>query len=241
SRMPGLAVMMAMTWIMGSTSSVGSWYLEGRDYHLTAGRPSPDRVEGRHVRSARVRSHPGRGRSPSPACPSALHSISHAAASGACTRRPAVVARQYVGPRGLALIGTGRAVLVSPTSRGIMGHDITHKAQDRRSMATPLTSSLARDVTNLLEHLGVTTQSHKDGTLIVRSPITGAKIGRVQEHDAAGARHAIDGAHEAFLIWRIVPAPRRGELIRLLGNELRAHKETLGRLVSIEVGKITSE
>jgi len=122
-----------------------------------------------------------------------------------------------------------------------MGHDITHKAQDRRSMATPLTSSLARDVTNLLEHLGVTTQSHKDGTLIVRSPITGAKIGRVQEHDAAGARHAIDGAHEAFLIWRIVPAPRRGELIRLLGNELRAHKETHGRLVSIEVGKIPSE
>src|SRR5262249_7101277 len=172
SRMPGLAVMMAMTWVMGSTSSVGSWYLEGRDYHLTAGRPSRDRVEGRHVRSARVRSHPGRGRSRSPACSSAYHSIASAAASCACTRPPAVVARQYVGPRGLALIGTGRAVLVSPTSRGIMGHDITHKAQDRRSMATPLTSSLARDVTNLLEHLGVTTQSHKDGTLIVRSPIT---------------------------------------------------------------------
>ena len=46
---------------------------------------------------------------------------------------------------------------------------------------------------------------------------------------------------EAFLEWRLVPAPKRGELIRLLGEELRAAKDDLGRLVSIEVGKITSE
>jgi len=48
-------------------------------------------------------------------------------------------------------------------------------------------------------------------------------------------------AHAAFLEWRLVPAPQRGELVRLLGEELRVHKRALGRLVSIEAGKIESE
>ncbi|HEY6374663.1 MAG TPA: aldehyde dehydrogenase family protein, partial [Edaphobacter sp.] len=51
----------------------------------------------------------------------------------------------------------------------------------------------------------------------------------------------IESAHRAFLEWRTVPAPRRGELVRLLGEELRAEAETLGRLVTIEAGKILSE
>ena len=48
-------------------------------------------------------------------------------------------------------------------------------------------------------------------------------------------------AEEAFRAWRLVPAARRGELIRLFGEELRAHKDELGRLVSIEAGKIVQE
>ena len=48
-------------------------------------------------------------------------------------------------------------------------------------------------------------------------------------------------AHEAFLEWRKLPAPRRGELVRLLGEELRREKTALGRLVTIETGKIISE
>src|SRR5690606_11396689 len=48
-------------------------------------------------------------------------------------------------------------------------------------------------------------------------------------------------ARAAFLAWRTVPAPRRGELVRLLGEELRAAKDDLGALVSIETGKIRSE
>ena len=55
------------------------------------------------------------------------------------------------------------------------------------------------------------------------------------------AAAAIERAHAAFLAWRLVPAPKRGELVRLLGEELRAAKPALGRLVSIEVGKIASE
>lgn len=58
---------------------------------------------------------------------------------------------------------------------------------------------------------------------------------------AIDAAQAIEAAHEAFKTWRLVPAPKRGELVRLLGEELRAAKEDLGRLVSIEAGKITSE
>lgn len=51
----------------------------------------------------------------------------------------------------------------------------------------------------------------------------------------------MERAHQAFKAWRNVPGPRRGELVRLLGEELRAAKDDLGRLVSIEVGKIRSE
>jgi aldehyde dehydrogenase (NAD+) len=100
---------------------------------------------------------------------------------------------------------------------------------------------LAIEVEKLLAGLGVATQSVERGTLSVRSPITGELVAHVKEHSAAGARQAIDTAHTAFLAWRCVPAPKRGELVRLLGEELRAHKQVLGRLVSIEVGKIISE
>ena len=79
-------------------------------------------------------------------------------------------------------------------------------------MATTHTSVLARDVAQLLADLGLSTKAHQSGTLVVRSPITGEVIGRVHEHDAAAARQAINAAHSAFLIWRTVPPPKRGEL-----------------------------
>jgi aldehyde dehydrogenase (NAD+) len=81
----------------------------------------------------------------------------------------------------------------------------------------------------------------KGGTLEVRSPIDGAVIGTVAVDDAASVDGTIGKAHEAFLVWRNVPAPRRGEFVRLLGEELRKHKDELGRLVTIECGKIYSE
>ncbi|MHA4858165.1 aldehyde dehydrogenase family protein, partial [Enterococcus faecium] len=52
---------------------------------------------------------------------------------------------------------------------------------------------------------------------------------------------AVRRAEAAFAAWKDVPAPRRGELVRLLGEELRAHKTELGRLVTLEAGKILSE
>ncbi|TIX93157.1 aldehyde dehydrogenase family protein [Rhizobium sp. P44RR-XXIV] len=103
------------------------------------------------------------------------------------------------------------------------------------------TSDLAAETKAILTELGVSTDRYTGGTLAVTSPVTGAEIGRLREHSAGEAKAAIDRAHDAFLAWRDVPAPKRGELIRLLGEELRAGKAALGRLVSVEVGKITSE
>ena len=63
----------------------------------------------------------------------------------------------------------------------------------------------------------------------------------LDEATVADAKAAVGRAHAAFLKWRSIPAPRRGELVRLLGEELRAAKAELGRLVTIEVGKVESE
>jgi aldehyde dehydrogenase (NAD+) len=79
------------------------------------------------------------------------------------------------------------------------------------------------------------------GTLVARSPIDGSITAKLAPSNAAATEAAIGRAHSAFLAWRSVPAPRRGELVRLLGEELRAHKDTLAELVTIEAGKITAE
>ncbi|UEM23262.1 aldehyde dehydrogenase family protein [Skermanella mucosa] len=79
------------------------------------------------------------------------------------------------------------------------------------------------------------------GTRIVRSPIDGTEIGRLRDDTPETADDKIAAAAEAFKTWRLVPAPRRGELIRLLGEELRAHKEALGSLVTLECGKSIQE
>jgi aldehyde dehydrogenase (NAD+) len=99
-------------------------------------------------------------------------------------------------------------------------------------------SALHGEVTRLLGQLGV---DALDGELIARTPIDGGVTGRVPQVTAAQANAAIGEAHQAFLRWRLVPAPRRGELVRRLGEALRHAREDLGRLVSIETGKILSE
>ncbi|WP_371311966.1 L-piperidine-6-carboxylate dehydrogenase [Pseudovibrio flavus] len=79
------------------------------------------------------------------------------------------------------------------------------------------------------------------GSMPANSPLTGETVASLKEDSAEEATAAVGRAVEAFKAWRTVPAPRRGELVRLLGEELRAHKEDLGLLISIEAGKITSE
>jgi len=79
------------------------------------------------------------------------------------------------------------------------------------------------------------------GNLPVASPIDGQKAGSVRRTTPDEAAILIDRAHRAFGQWRLVPAPRRGELVRLLGVRLRASKERLARLVTLECGKPLSE
>ncbi|OWJ67026.1 L-piperidine-6-carboxylate dehydrogenase [Inquilinus limosus] len=94
---------------------------------------------------------------------------------------------------------------------------------------------------DLIRSLGLDPDALTGGTLVVRSPVDGTEIARLHENTEADAAAAIERASNAFLNWRTVPGPRRGELVRLFGEELRAHKAELGRLVSIEAGKILQE
>ena len=97
------------------------------------------------------------------------------------------------------------------------------------------------DASALLARLGISTGDLATGGLACRSPIDGGEIGRLTATAPDAARAAIERAHKAFLAWRQVPAPRRGELVRLFGEELRAAKEDLGQLVTLEAGKIVQE
>jgi len=97
------------------------------------------------------------------------------------------------------------------------------------------------DALGILAKLGVDAAALSGGELAARSPITGEVIAALRPTGRAEAAAAIGRAAQAFLAWREVPAPRRGELVRLLGEELRAAKQELGRLVTIETGKILSE
>jgi len=101
--------------------------------------------------------------------------------------------------------------------------------------------SIQKEVEEILTHLGVASSVSTGGDLTVRTPLTGEVIAQVPKITAAAATEAIAAAHAAYLEWRDVPAPRRGELVRMLGEELRAELPALGRLVTIETGKILSE
>jgi aldehyde dehydrogenase (NAD+) len=108
------------------------------------------------------------------------------------------------------------------------------------TMPVPFDTPLVQQTRALLSRLGVDSGG-LNGPRAARTPITGEILAQVPEASAAEMQAAIGRAHEAYLTWRRVPAPRRGEFVRLIGEELRAAKDDLGRLVTIEAGKILSE
>ena len=107
--------------------------------------------------------------------------------------------------------------------------------------AKSATKTSPTDARALMLALGADPACFTGGTLTARSPITGAVTGAVHQASPAEMQSAIDRAQTAFCAWRTVPAPRRGELVRLFSDELRAHKTTLAALVTLEAGKVTSE
>ncbi|WP_375435552.1 aldehyde dehydrogenase family protein [uncultured Hymenobacter sp.] len=89
---------------------------------------------------------------------------------------------------------------------------------------------------------GLQWSSATDGhSKTVYSPADGRRIGTVALATAADYDHVVATAQAAFTTWRTVPAPKRGEIVRQIGNKLREHKEPLGKLVSYEMGKILQE
>ena len=97
------------------------------------------------------------------------------------------------------------------------------------------------NINTIMQQCGVEPRAFTQGSLPVHSPIDGSEIARVSIASPEQVATLVNEAHQAFLKWRAIPAPRRGELIRLFGNELREHKAGLGAIISMEVGKIISE
>jgi aldehyde dehydrogenase (NAD+) len=79
------------------------------------------------------------------------------------------------------------------------------------------------------------------GVIESHNPATGELIARVNASTLADYEQVVADTRAAFEQWRTVPAPKRGEIIRLIGDELRKHKDALGSLVSLEMGKIKAE
>lgn len=96
-------------------------------------------------------------------------------------------------------------------------------------------------IDTIMQRLGVDESRYRHGDLQVTSPVDGKELGRVHSETTEQVRARIENAQSAFLAWRQVPAPRRGELVRLFGEQLRENKEALGTLVTLECGKIYQE
>lgn len=73
------------------------------------------------------------------------------------------------------------------------------------------------------------------------SPINGKVIAKVKQINSQEYESIIKQAQEAFLVWRMIPAPKRGEIVRQIALQLREYKEPLGQLVTLEMGKILPE
>jgi aldehyde dehydrogenase (NAD+) len=97
------------------------------------------------------------------------------------------------------------------------------------------------DTHSILSACGLGGEDYQNGSLTVYTPINGEKIANVRMHDLADMGNVAIRAQDAFKSWRNVPAPVRGEFVRLFGQELRDAKEELSRLVTLECGKILSE
>ncbi len=93
----------------------------------------------------------------------------------------------------------------------------------------------------LLNALGVKLSSYSGKGIDVYSPIDGTKLAGLRSDSVSSFNTKIKNSVKAFQTWRDVPAPQRGELVRLFGEELRRHKDQLAQLVTIECGKIFAE
>ena len=108
-------------------------------------------------------------------------------------------------------------------------------------------------IETILKNLGIETKNHACSTgnqwnspakataKAVFSPVDGKEIAKVRYADKGSYHALVNTASEAFTSWRMMPAPKRGEIVRQISEQLRAHKDDLGHLVSYEMGKSLQE
>ena len=110
-------------------------------------------------------------------------------------------------------------------------------------MSADILKALGLDKTNSGSYLGKGEWSKTTSAGVVQSvnPATNEVIAEVHASSQADYDTIVKRAQEAFEIWRTTPAPRRGEAVRLCGEALRKHKDALGSLVALEMGKIKPE
>ena len=111
---------------------------------------------------------------------------------------------------------------------------------------------LNKELADVLHQLGIKDQNpaystglawggQENATRAIYSPADGSLIANVNMATADDYNKIVETAQEAFKVWRKVPAPKRGEIVRQIGEKLREYKEPLGKLVSYEMGKILQE
>src|SRR5947207_8171336 len=113
---------------------------------------------------------------------------------------------------------------------------------------------MAEQVNAAVKALGIVAEHQQSGCAIgarwsetsgksvaARSPIDGQTLATINWAQSRDVESAIAAAHDAFLKWREIPAPKRGEFVRRIGDKLRHRKRDLATLVTLEAGKITQE
>src|ERR1700733_3149343 len=93
----------------------------------------------------------------------------------------------------------------------------------------------------VLERLGITSDTISGPSITSLNPADGSELGRVRLASAGGYERTTARSVEVFQRWRMFPAPKRGQIVREIGEELRKFKDDLGTLVTLEMGKILAE
>ncbi|SEH19666.1 aldehyde dehydrogenase (NAD+) [Sphingopyxis sp. YR583] len=114
-------------------------------------------------------------------------------------------------------------------------------AIDKSLSSSTVSGAFADEIADLFGELGLSLSGDLGSDLPVFSPIDGSALATLKMHRAADMDAMVANAGAAFLAWKRVPAPHRGELVRRYGQLVRDHKEALSRLLTIENGKILTE
>jgi len=94
---------------------------------------------------------------------------------------------------------------------------------------------------SVLERLGIASYDGPGAAIASLNPADGSELSRVHLASAEDYERTVEKSIEVFHRWRMFPAPKRGEIVREIGEELRRHKDDLGTLVTLEMGKILAE